>query len=156
MFETVKMGIPYSRQINSAFSSVQPLVAAGFETLQTTKNISLLLAFIQVLTALLLMLILLALIGLLVTMNPELDAERKALVTPALKWGTRLFMPGAEGRRGVLAGLIVALGGLGLVGWMVYGYVTDVQDVVAEGYVEKDGAAQTEEGGDAKEAEEAK
>jgi hypothetical protein len=46
------MGIPYSKQINIAFDQVAPLVAAGFVVLQTTRNITYLLAAIQVLTAL--------------------------------------------------------------------------------------------------------
>lgn len=45
------MGIPYSKQINLAFDQVTPLVAAAFKVLQTTRNITYLLAAIQVLTA---------------------------------------------------------------------------------------------------------
>ncbi|KAI4141421.1 MAG: hypothetical protein LQ340_007653, partial [Diploschistes diacapsis] len=87
------MGIPYSKEIKQAFveldkayGQVTPLVAAAYEVLETTKNISLLLAGIQVLTVLLLALILLALVGLLVTMNPELEKEREEFVTPVVKW----------------------------------------------------------------------
>lgn len=80
------MGIPYSKQINAAFDQVTPLVAAGFEVLETTKNISILLAAIQVLTVVFLAFILLALIGLLFTLNPDLHAERDELVTPAMRW----------------------------------------------------------------------
>src|ERR1700712_2972159 len=79
------MGIPYSRQINTAFDQVTPLVAQGFEVLETTKNIAILLAWIQVLTVMLLALILSALIALLVTMNPDLEAERQAFLTPIMK-----------------------------------------------------------------------
>jgi hypothetical protein len=53
------MGLPYSRQINAAFEEVTPLVAAGFKVLRTTRNISILLAIIQVLTVFFLFLILL-------------------------------------------------------------------------------------------------
>jgi len=67
------MGIPYSRQINAAFEQVTPLVAAGFKVLQTTRDISILLAVIQVLTVLFLFLILLALIGVLYCVNPDLE-----------------------------------------------------------------------------------
>lgn len=67
------MGIPYSREINAAFEQVTPLVAAGFQVLRTTKNISIILAIIQVLTVLLLGLILFALIALLYTVNPDLE-----------------------------------------------------------------------------------
>lgn len=80
------MGLPYSKQINAAFDQVTPLVAAGFEVLQTTKNIAVLLACIQVLTAITLILILFALIGVLFTVNPDLEKERQQLVTPAMQW----------------------------------------------------------------------
>jgi hypothetical protein len=80
------MGMPYSKEINSAFNQVTPLVAAGFEVLQTTKNIAILLAYIQVLTVVLLALILFALLGLLVTMNPDLEMERQMVVTPVVHW----------------------------------------------------------------------
>jgi len=80
------MGIPYSKQINAAFEQVTPLVAAGFEVLQTTKDIAILLACIQVLTVGILALILVALFGLLLTMNPDLEYERQQLVTPTLKY----------------------------------------------------------------------
>jgi hypothetical protein len=79
------MGIPYSRQINTAFDQVTPLVAQGFQVLETTKNIAILLAWIQVLTVVLLALILIALAALLVTMNPDLAREREAYVTPVMK-----------------------------------------------------------------------
>ncbi|KAF2259283.1 hypothetical protein CC78DRAFT_503461, partial [Lojkania enalia] len=80
------MGIPYSREINAAFEQVTPLVAAGFKVLRTTKNISILLAAIQVLTVLCLFLILLTLIALLYSVNPDLEDERQRLVTPFFIW----------------------------------------------------------------------
>jgi hypothetical protein len=80
------MGLPYSKQINAAFDQVTPLVAAGFEVLQTTKDIAILLAVIQVLVAFTLILILLALIALLFTVNPDLENERRQLVTPVMQW----------------------------------------------------------------------
>jgi hypothetical protein len=67
------MGIPYSRQINAAFEQVTPLVAAGFKVLRTTRDISILLAIIQVLTVILLFFILLALIAVLYCVNPDLE-----------------------------------------------------------------------------------
>lgn len=76
------MGVPYSRQINSAFDQVTPLVAAGFRILQTSKNISILLAVVQILTTLLLFLILLVLVALIITVSPDLEYERRELVTP--------------------------------------------------------------------------
>ena len=87
------MGIPYSKEINKAFDElnkaygqVTPLVEAAYEVLETTKNISLLLACIQVLTVILLALILLAMVGLLITMNPDLEEERREFVTPVARW----------------------------------------------------------------------
>ncbi|KAK1057138.1 hypothetical protein LTR74_014382 [Friedmanniomyces endolithicus] len=80
------MGIPFSKQINAAFEEVTPLVAAGFEVLQTTKNIALLAAALQVFTGLILSLVLLVLIALLITVNPNLTEERDALVTPVVGW----------------------------------------------------------------------
>lgn len=80
------MGIPYSKQINAAFDEVTPLVAAGFSVLQTSKNISILLAAIQAVTLLLLSLILAALLALIATINPDLEPERKAIVTPVMRW----------------------------------------------------------------------
>jgi NhaP-type Na+/H+ or K+/H+ antiporter len=79
------MGIPYSKQINAAFDQVTPLVGEGFKVLETTKDIAVLLAWIEVLTVILLGLILAALFGLLITMNPDLETERRALVTPIMK-----------------------------------------------------------------------
>ena len=87
------MGIPYSREINKAFEElnkaygqVTPLVAAAYDVLETTKNISLLLLGIQILTVTLLGLILLALIGVLITLNPDLEDERIEYVTPVVRW----------------------------------------------------------------------
>ncbi|KAK5073817.1 hypothetical protein LTR64_007043 [Lithohypha guttulata] len=93
------MGIPYSRQIHAAFDQVTPLVAAGFEVLQTTKNISILLAAIQVLTVIFLALIFVELFALLVTINPELEYERQNLVTPVVKWFAGLFIQLSEYRK---------------------------------------------------------
>jgi cytochrome c556 len=53
---------------------------------QTTKNIFILLTAIQVIKAIILALILLAILALLVTMSPNLEDERTAVVTPAVKW----------------------------------------------------------------------
>ncbi|KAK3942872.1 hypothetical protein QBC46DRAFT_423938 [Diplogelasinospora grovesii] len=80
------MGIPYSRQIHSAFDQITPLVASGSDVLRTTKNISILLALIQLLTVFLLWLIWLALLGVLITVNPDLQTERQAIVTPVMEW----------------------------------------------------------------------
>jgi hypothetical protein len=69
------MGIPYSREINAAFEQVTPLVAAGFQVLRTTKNISILLAIIQVLTVGFLAAILGTLILLLIICNPDMEVN---------------------------------------------------------------------------------
>ena len=105
------MGIPFSKQINAAFDEVTPLVAAGFEVLQTTKNIALLTAAIQVLSVLLLGLILLVLIAMLITVNPNLTEERDFLVTPLVRWGAHRIMDVRFHWRSALIGsLIVLLG----------------------------------------------
>lgn len=108
------MGIPYSKEINKAFvelnkayGQVTPLVASAYEVLETTKNISLLLLGIEILTVVLLDLILLALVGLLITMNPDLDQERKELVTPVLQWVASWARIGKTGMGGI--GTMVAI-----------------------------------------------
>ncbi|TKA22538.1 hypothetical protein B0A50_08079 [Salinomyces thailandicus] len=92
------MGVPYSKQINAAFDQVSPLVAASLEVLHTTRNLSYLLAAIQVVNAVLLLTALILLFALLITINPDLTTEREALVTPAVKRLASWFMPGSEGR----------------------------------------------------------
>jgi hypothetical protein len=126
------MGIPYSKQIHAAFDQVTPLVAAGFEVLQTTKNISILLAAIQVVTVLILAAILLTLLALLISVNPDLEAERVAIVTPVVRWCACWAMPECEARGRVLvsAGVLVLVVFVG--GWVWYSVVTDVKDVAAE------------------------
>lgn len=69
------MGIPYSRQINAAFEQVTPLVAAGYAVLRTTRDISILLAVIQVLTVVLLALILVVLGMVLVCVDQDLEVR---------------------------------------------------------------------------------
>jgi len=111
------MGLPYSKQINAAFDQVTPLVAAGYQVLQTTRDISILLAAIQVLTVLLLALILVALLALLITVNPDLEHERQAVVTPAIKWiaGVAEWMSQFSLAFAVMLGVVAAgclIGGL--------------------------------------------
>lgn len=89
------MGIPYSRQINAAFEQVTPLVAAGFTVLRTTRDISILLAIIQVLTVVLLALILGVLVAVLYCVNPDLE------VTLLLSYPYSLL---GEGSGGTLRG----------------------------------------------------
>lgn len=112
------MGIPYSREINSAFAQVTPLVAAGFQVLQTTKNISILLAAIQVLTALLLFLILLALLGVICTTNPDLQRETDELVTPVVRWlASWVFAYGKVVGWLLRVGIVGTMAGLGAFLW---------------------------------------
>ena len=72
------MGIPYSRQINAAFEQVTPLVAAGFKVLRTTRDISILLAVIQVLTVFFLGMILSVLVVLCYCVNPDLEVRSRS------------------------------------------------------------------------------
>ncbi|KAJ4290466.1 hypothetical protein N0V90_010683 [Kalmusia sp. IMI 367209] len=103
------MGIPYSREINAAFEQVTPLVAAGFKVLQTMKDISILLAVIQVLTVFFLALILFVMVLLVYSVNPDLEDERQRLVTPFLQKAASLSV------WGVLKGTISVIGGISLV-----------------------------------------
>lgn len=54
--------------------------------MQTTKNIFILLAAVQVIKVVLPALTLLAMLALLITVNPDLEDERAAAVTPMMKW----------------------------------------------------------------------
>jgi hypothetical protein len=94
------MGALYSREIRAAIDQLTSLVAA----VQTTKNIFIFLAAIQVIKVIILALILLAMLALLVTMNPDLEDERAAVVTPAVKWSIRRlsrFVPATHLQRDV-------------------------------------------------------
>ncbi|CAN9254429.1 unnamed protein product [Alternaria alternata] len=150
------MGIPYSRQINAAFEQVTPLVAAGFKVLRTTRDISILLAVIQVLTVFLLGLILIALVVLLYCVNPDLEVrlhlddacntpfdtdvyqeERQAIITPWLRYfaGITLWS--------VLRTLLSLLAVAGLAGaatWHFFLAKQWVEDVEYEGNVDADKA----------------
>ncbi|ORY11332.1 hypothetical protein BCR34DRAFT_664475 [Clohesyomyces aquaticus] len=124
------MGIPYSREINAAFEQVTPLVAAGFEVLRTTRNISILLAAIQVLTVLLLALILLVLVGILYSVNPDLEQERRELVSPVFGWLARL---GVAAMVKSAVGSAAVVGVLGGIGWVVW----PREEVIDEGLEEE-------------------
>ena len=113
-----EMGIPYSKQINSAFDEVTPLVAAGFHVLRTSRNISILLAVVQILNTLLLGLAVIALLALLITVNPDLERERRSLVTPTARWFAAWLLPRAWLRVVILTLLTGGTIG-GLAGWYV-------------------------------------
>ncbi|KAF1949830.1 hypothetical protein CC80DRAFT_366543, partial [Byssothecium circinans] len=105
------MGIPYSREIDAAFGQVTPLVAAGFRVLKTTRNISILLAVIQVLTVFILGLILVALVAIMYCVNPDLEHERQLLITPPLRrlanltvYATAKFLAGCSAVLAIFAG----------------------------------------------------
>jgi len=125
------MGVPYSKQIHAAFNQVTPLVASGYEVLQTTKNVAILLAIIQVCTVLLLLLILLALIGLLFTMNPDLEEERQILVTPTMQWLASWVMEASKRRTSFLiVGLLLVLAIVGFAVWVRVYYVRKVVEEI--------------------------
>ncbi|KAF2873615.1 hypothetical protein BDV95DRAFT_488790 [Massariosphaeria phaeospora] len=139
------MGIPYSREINAAFEQVTPLVAAGFKVLQTTKNISILLAVIQVLTVFFLFLILLALILLLYCVNPDLATERKQLVTPFLQSLARISSWDiVKGTVSATVALGIALG----VAYRVFLWERLREDVEFEGGEDADKALEDMDGKD--------
>ena len=126
------MGIPYSKQINTAFDNVTPLVAAGFKVLQTTKNITYLLAAIQVLTAIFLGLILITLLALIITVSPDLEYERQVLVSPVMRWLAGWVV---QYRKWVQVGLYIVI--IGAVvgaagGWYVTREVGELESVEVE------------------------
>ncbi|QGI78663.1 hypothetical protein CEK25_005392 [Fusarium fujikuroi] len=122
---TVTMGMPYSKQVHAAFDQVTPLVAAGFEVLRTTKNIAVFLAFLQVFVALILTLTLLAILAVIYSVNPDLEEERRALVTPCMQWIASWVMEYGSLTAWILK-LLLVLGtaGLGIVLWQ--GSTTEV------------------------------
>lgn len=85
-------------------------MAEGFKVLETTKNISILLAVVQVFNIFLLLLIFAALIALLITTNPDLDHERRVLVTPIVQWFTSWITDRGSRRYLALVIFIVLLG----------------------------------------------
>lgn len=135
------MGIPYSREINAAFESVTPLVASAYEVLETTKNIAVFITFLQIYAVITLTLILTALVGLLITTNPDLDKERKALVTPVMKWIASWIMTTAGARKTLIAVLVFFFVLVGL-GFMFYVYyIRNVEDATIENEVGDDDVA---------------
>lgn len=70
----------------SLFKEIKPLVNATFEASQTINRTGPILAWTQALMIVLLGAIFLALFGLLVTINPDLEVERKQFITPAVRF----------------------------------------------------------------------
>lgn len=157
------MGIPYSREINAAFSQVTPLVASGYDVLNTTKNIAVALFVIEIVSVFLLSAILLGILALLITMNPDLAHERDVLVTPAMRWIASWHPTNfAVAKRGVplsvAAGMVVVFM---VAGWVFLGYVyykRKVEDATVENQVgeEQEGESETEMGQKGKDVENVK
>jgi hypothetical protein len=72
------MGVPYSHEIQKAsehIDAIMPTVKIALWTL----------TFVSIALLILIGVLLLAVIGLLITVNPDLERERRALVTPVLR-----------------------------------------------------------------------
>jgi hypothetical protein len=73
----------------SIFKELKPLMNATFEASQSINRTAPILACTQVLMIVLLTAIFCALFGLLITLNPDLEAERQQVVTPAVRFLVR-------------------------------------------------------------------
>ncbi|TEY36374.1 hypothetical protein BOTCAL_0555g00050 [Botryotinia calthae] len=160
------MGIPYSKQIHSAFDQSQimmrrlqtevtplvaagyPLVASGFEVLKTTKNIAILLAVVQVYTAVMLTVIFGVGCMLLVTINPDLEDERSRMISPTVRrgvewienWGGWVFW-------GVKFGVVCGVAGMGVGVWKGERAGEMEREMAIEGENEETGSEDKEEDG---------
>ena len=136
------MGIPYSREINAAFDQVTPLVASAYEVLETTKNIAVVLLVIQIIISITLLISLLALTGLLITLNPDLERERQVIVTPIMKWITSWFMT-STGKRKSVAAFIVFMFVMAGFAFLIYVYyIRNVEDATIENQVQPNDEAE--------------
>ena len=79
------MGFPYYTQLNAVVDQVGPLV-------KTIQIVALILAAIQILIVILLVSIFFLLLGILITLTPELDDMRKKTVLPLLKVTSTIFL----------------------------------------------------------------
>lgn len=70
----------------SLFKELKPLMNATFEASQSINRTAPILAWTQALMIVLLSAIFLALFGLLVTLNPDLETERRQFITPAVRY----------------------------------------------------------------------
>ena len=139
------MGIPYSKQINAAFNQVTPLVASGYELLETVKNIAIIILVIQIGIITLLLLNLIALLGLLFSISPDLEQERKQLVTPAMKWIASWTLLWSE-RKGSILGTLFGLLAVVVFAYSIYLYhARQSAEEMAEDFLKGDeGLAETE------------
>jgi hypothetical protein len=97
------MGVPFSQEVRNAVDHAADLKSAAIYFTRTAVDIAADLKFVvicfTIIHAISLGFILLAVIALLITVNPDLVEERKALVTPVLKGGLRVLKRIISGRR---------------------------------------------------------
>ncbi|ATZ56698.1 hypothetical protein BCIN_13g05330 [Botrytis cinerea B05.10] len=163
------MGIPYSKQIHSAFDQSQimmrrlqtevtplvaagyPLVASGFEVLKTTKNIAILLAVVQVYTALMLTVIFGVGCMLLVTTNPDLEDERRRMISPTVRAGVEWIEKwGGWVEWSVKFGIVCGVAGMGVGVWKGERAGEMESKMVVEGENETGSEDKEEDGSDEK------
>ncbi|KAJ1323597.1 hypothetical protein MN608_10841 [Microdochium nivale] len=137
-FQVLGQAKATGKEIDLALAQVTPLVATAQHVLGQTKYVAAALLLLQILSTLFVGLILVCLLALLVTLNPDLEAERRALVTPAVR---RVAGPAAgvaqklcRWWRWIATAVALLVVGV-LVGWpaaMVLGFVVWVksQDLV--------------------------
>lgn len=129
------MGVPFSKEIDQAFEQLGPLVAKGHQVLDsaslqitplavtgaqvldTTRTIGIVLFWLQLLSALAVALNLICLVAVLITLNPDLEEERKTLVTPAVRWVVRMTRWAVKVLMWVLVLLVHLLRVIGAAAW---------------------------------------
>jgi hypothetical protein len=126
------MGIPYLKEIHFAFDQVTPLAACGFGVLEIIRNISILVTVIQIIVCILLTLVLLSLLGLLITLNPDLEPERRAIVTPIVRW-LAAWIKNSEDRKWLGIVVLIMLGGVVFGTWAGCSSTRDSDLVVQDG-----------------------
>lgn len=75
-----------------------------------------------------LILILLSLIGLLFTLNPDLETERRQLVTPVMKWIAGFSMTASGHRKSIASALVSFFLLVGAGFWIYVYYMRTVED----------------------------
>jgi hypothetical protein len=71
-------------------------------------------------------------LGLLITVNPDLHAERTAIVTPVVRWCACWVMPECEARWRLALSACVLFAALFVLGWVCFSLSTDVKEIEAE------------------------